>query len=156
MISPRSLCFFAPALFCAVVFLASATTAPAAQAPLVVDSDLVIPLKDMSSTAIFYPVEINGRIAEFFAVKAPDNSVRIVVNACQSCGPAGFTQIGDNFRCTACGQDFHITAIERQRGGCNPIPVGDRNKKIERDRIVLPLSFLKQVAGSRYAKGRRG
>ncbi len=152
----RSLCFFVPAFFCAAVFFSFASDVHAAQAAVVVDSDLVIPLKDMSSTAILYPVEVGGVIAEFIAVKAPDNSIRVVVNACQSCGPAGFTQNRDNFTCSACGQNFHVTVLEKQRGGCNPIPVGDKNKRIESDRIVLPLSFLKQVAASRYAKGRRG
>jgi uncharacterized membrane protein len=152
----RSLCFFAPAFFCAAVFFSFTPDAHAGQAPVVVDSDLVIPLKDMSSTAIFYPVEVGGVIAEFIAVKAPDGSIRVVVNACQSCGPAGFKQNRDNFTCSACGQSFHVTVLEKQRGGCNPIPVGAGNKRIDADNITLPLDFLKQVASSRYAKGRRG
>ncbi len=144
------------AVLCAALFVAALSVARAGQAPVTVDADLVIPLKDMSSTAIFYPVRVNGVLAEFFAVRAPDNTVRVVVNACQSCGPAGFTQIGDYFRCTACGQDFHVTVIEQRRGGCNPIPVGEKNKKLQQDAIVLPLAFLKQVAASRYARGRAG
>ncbi len=145
----------APILLRAACFLAFASAALAGQARSVVDADIVIPLKDMSATAVFYSVEVKGRVAEFFAVKAPDNSVRVVVNACQSCGPAGFAQNGEYFTCTACGQDFHVTVLEKQKGGCNPIPVGDKNKRIEADRIVLPRAFLQQVTASRYAKGRQ-
>ncbi len=152
----RSASCVLPALLCAALFPVFASGARAAQAPIVVDADLAIPLRDLSSTAIFYPVQVNGVVAEFFAVRAPDGTVRIAVDACQACGPAGFTQIGEYFRCTACGQDFHVSVIERRKGGCNPIPVGDRNKRVEADRIVLPLAFLRQVAASRYAKGRRG
>ncbi len=156
-LSSRSAGFFPWVFFCAAFFLASfASGAHAAPARVVVDSDLVIPLKDISPTATFYAVEIDGRVAEFFAVKAPDNSIRIVVNACQACGPAGFRQSGAYFICGACGQSFHVTGLEIRKGGCNPIPVGDRNKQIEADRIVLPLALLRQVASSRYAKGRQG
>lgn len=130
----------------------AAPTASAAHAPMTVDADLNIYLKDMSPTAVFYPVQLNGKVAEFFAVKAPDSTIRIVVNACQACGPAGFVQEGDNFICTSCNQKFHVTSLEKQKGGCNPIPVGDANKKIEPDRIILPVSFMKKVTESRFAK----
>ena len=140
------------ALSGAVFFFPSAPEACAGQRPMTIDSDLVIPLKDMSPIAIFYPVQIDGNIAEFFAVKAPDNTIRVVVNACQACGPAGFTQERDNFVCSACGQKFHVSTVERRKGGCNPIPVGDNNKKIGPDSITLELKFLRMVTTSRFAK----
>ena len=130
----------------------SSVGAYASQAPLTVDSDLVILLKNMSPTAIYYPVQIDGNIAEFFAVRAPDNTIRVVVNACQACGPVGFLQERENFTCRACGQKFHVSTLERRRGGCNPIPVGDQNKKMTADSIILEKDFLRQVTTSRYAK----
>lgn len=135
--------------------VALASGAWASQAELTVDSDLVIPMADMTSTAVFYPVQIDRNLAEFFAVRAPDNSVRVVVNACQSCGPAGYDQNRDYFVCRSCGQRFHVSNLERQKGGCNPIPVGEQNKKIEGGNVVLVKDFLRKVTTSRFAK-RRG
>ncbi len=134
--------------------LASASAARAAQAPVTVDADLAIPLADMSSTAVFYPVRIGGGLAELFAVKAPDGTVRVVVNACQSCGPAGYYQEGEYFVCSACMQRFHVSQLEKRQGGCNPVPVGQANKRIEADRIVLTKEFLKKVTTSPFAKER--
>ncbi len=145
---------FLAALFVAVI--AAAPVAQAAQAPVTTDTDLVIPLAAMSSNAVFYPVRLDGDLAEFFAVKAPDGTVRVVVNACQSCGPAGFYQEGEYFTCSACSQQFHVSVLEKRQGGCNPVPVGQANKRIEADRIILPKAFLKKVTTSRFARERRG
>ncbi len=145
------------AVLTAVLFsvLALGSIARASQAPVTTDADLVIPLADMSSEAVFYPVRIDGNLAEFFAVKAPDGTVRVVVNACQACGPAGFYQRGDYFVCSACNQQFHVTHLEKRQGGCNPLPVGQENKRVEADRIVLTKDFVKKVTTSRFAKERR-
>ena len=145
--------FFLAAMLFSVLALAPA--ARASQAPVTTDADLVIPLADMSSEAVFYPVRIDGNLAEFFAVKAPDGTVRVVVNACQACGPAGFYQRGEYFVCSACNQQFHVTHLEKQQGGCNPLPVGQGNKRVEADRIVLAKDFVKKVTTSRFAKERR-
>ena len=130
-------------------------SAQARQAGLTVDSDLVIPVRDISATATFYPVQINGDIAVFFAVRAPDNSIRIVVDACQACGPAGFRQEGEYFACKSCEQKFHVSVLEKKQGGCNPIPVGDANKVIGADSIVLKKNFLQKVTTSKFAKSRK-
>ncbi len=154
--NPLSLRPAAPAFLAALLFavLAFSPAARAAQAPVTVDADLVIPLSAMSAEAVFYPVRVGGGLAELFAVKAPDGTVRVVVNACQSCGPAGYYQDGEYFVCSACEQRFHVSHLEKRQGGCNPVPVGQANKRVEADRIVLSLAFLKQVTASRFAKQR--
>ncbi len=126
--------------------------AQAGQAELAVDRDVTIWLRDMSATAVFYPFQIGKRKSEVFAVRAPDNTIRLVVNACQTCGPAGYYQEGENFVCSACGQKFHVTHLEKRQGGCNPLPVGNANKKIAADRIVLTRDFLKKVTDSKFGK----
>ena len=140
------------ALLGLTLLILPASAADAGQAEMTVDSDLTIPLRDMSATAIFYPVQIDGNIAVFFAVKAPDNSVRVVVDACQACGSAGFRQEGEYFVCKSCEQKFHVSSLERKKGGCNPIPVGDANKVIGADSITLKKGFLKKVTTSKFAK----
>ena len=148
----KRICF--PALLCLACLCFSPPAAHAGQAAMTVDADLTIPLRDMSATAIFYPVQIDGDIAVFFAVKAPDNTIRVVVDACQTCGPAGFRQEGDYFACKSCDQKFHVDVLEKKKGGCNPIPVGDANKIAGNGSIILKKSFLKKVTTSKFAKNR--
>lgn len=135
------------------ILFGSQAQAQAAQAELAVDRDVTIWQRDISATAVFYPFQIGNRRSEVFAVKAPDNTIRVVVNACQTCGPAGYFQEGDNFVCSACMQKFHVTHLEKRQGGCNPLPVGDANKKVGPDRIVLGRDFLKKVTDSKFGKG---
>ena len=142
------------ALLAALSMAAAAPTAAAGQAPLTVDADVVILLADLSGAAVFYPAQINGNRAEFIAVQAPDKSYRVVINACQSCGDAGYVQKGDNFVCKNCGQSFHVSALEKQKGGCNPLPIPAKNKQVLADRVILPREFVGQVAAY-YARGRR-
>jgi uncharacterized membrane protein len=123
----------------AAVFPASGGEAPA------IDDDLVIAKKELSGVARFYPVVIEGYAMEIIAVVAPDRTVRVVFNACQACGPAGYRQKGDSVICKACGNAFKISALERQRGGCNPIPVGEKNRREDGANIVVGKEFLKQA-----------
>ena len=141
-------------LLSALALAAAIPEAGAGQAPLTVDADVNIILADLSATALFYPAQVNGNRAEFIAVRAPDNTYRVVINACQSCGDAGYNQQGENFVCKSCGQSFHVSNLEKQRGGCNPLPIPAKNKQVLADRIVLPREFVGQVAAY-YAKGRR-
>ena len=149
-------CFVRLSLVVMAVVITFAAEASAIQAEPAVDRDVTIWLRDISSTAVFYPFQIGNRRSEVFAVKAPDNTIRLVVNACQTCGPAGYRQEGEDFVCSACGQKFHVTHLEKRQGGCNPIPVGEGNKKIGPDRIVLTRDFLKKVADSKFGKPAKG
>jgi uncharacterized membrane protein len=126
-------------------FIAIAVAAGPAGGGEAVDSDLVIPLRELSTQVKYYDAEVEGERFSLFAVIAPDNTERVVLNACQSCGPAGFTQQGDAVACSACGQRFRISALEKERGGCNPIPVGVKNRQRDGDNIVITRAFLKLV-----------
>jgi uncharacterized membrane protein len=111
-----------------------------------VDSDLVIPLRELSTQVKYYDAVVEGERFSLFAIIAPDNTERVVLNSCQSCGPAGYRQQGDAVACIACGQKFKISELEKgRRTGCNPIPVGVQNRRRDGDDIVIPLAFLKQV-----------
>jgi uncharacterized membrane protein len=110
------------------------------------DSDLVIPVGEVSGKARYYSATIEGYPLQLFAVMAPDKSIRVVFNACQACGPAGFTQDKDSMVCSACGQKFKLSVLEQQRGGCNPIPVGEKNRSRDANGdIVISQVFLKQA-----------
>ncbi|MDR2390667.1 MAG: DUF2318 domain-containing protein [Planctomycetota bacterium] len=130
----------------ALAFLFAAAIFPAAGGEAaVVDGDLVIARKDLSNIARFYPVVIEGYTMEIIAVTAPDRTIRVVFNACQACGPAGYRQSGDSVICKACGNAFKLSVLERRRGGCNPIPVGEKNRRDDGANIVVAREFLKRA-----------
>ncbi len=111
-----------------------------------IDSDVVIPVKSLSGKARYFSATVEGYPLQLFAVVAPDKTVRVVFNACQACGVAGFNQKGDAMACSACGQAFKLSVLEQQRGGCNPIPVGEKNRSLNASGdIVIGYDFLKQV-----------
>ncbi|MFV0350851.1 MAG: DUF2318 domain-containing protein [Oscillospiraceae bacterium] len=118
------------------------------RADAVTDSDLVIPLADITETASFYPVVVDGTQLEVLAVKASDGTIRTAFNTCQVCYSSGrgyYQQEGDVLICQNCGNQFHMDEVEVTRGGCNPVPVGDENKTVTDTSITIPLKYLQEA-----------
>ncbi|GLC81575.1 DUF2318 domain-containing protein [Lacrimispora brassicae] len=108
---------------------------------------LVIPVKDISSTAKFYPVDVDGTQMEVLAVKAPDGTVRTAFNTCQVCYDSGrgyYKQEGDVLVCQNCGNRFPMNRVEVEAGGCNPWPVFDKDKTVTDESITISYDFLKE------------
>lgn len=134
------------AVIAIVVF--SLADKPAGKTPVVSNSDLVIPLSEVSETAAFYPVEIDGTQLEVLAVQAPDGSVRTAFNTCQVCYSSGkgyYVQEGDVLVCQNCGNRFRMDDVEVTRGGCNPVPIAFDNKNVNDDSITISKEFLAQA-----------
>lgn len=120
----------------------------APRADAVTDRDLVIPLADITETASFYPVVVDGTQLEVLAVKASDGTIRTAFNTCQVCYSSGrgyYQQEGDVLICQNCGNQFHMDEVEVTRGGCNPVPVGDENKTVTDTSITIPLKYLQEA-----------
>jgi uncharacterized membrane protein len=131
---------------CAALVLALAAQTAGAQQ--IVDRDIVIPIKEIGTTAKFYPAIIDGTRLEVFAVKAPDATIRTAFNTCQVCYSSGrgyYKQIGSVMVCQNCGNRFPLHRIEVQSGGCNPVPIFPANKKITDTTITIPLDFLRKA-----------
>lgn len=130
-------------MFAAGILLYLAMPAQAA-AP----GDLVIPVREISSAARFYPVEVDGVKLEVIAVKAPDGSIRTAFNTCQICFDSGrgyYKQSGGALVCQNCGSRFPLSQIELVRGGCNPVPILPENKALEGGNIIIAREFLIQA-----------
>jgi uncharacterized membrane protein len=130
----------------ALVLTLAAQAAAAQEVP--VNKDVVIPLGEITSTAKFFPVEIDGTRMEVLAIKAPDGSVRTAFNTCQVCYASGkgyYKQIGSVLVCQNCGNRFPANRIEVQNGGCNPVPIFPANKIVSGQTITIPLDFLRKV-----------
>ncbi len=109
--------------------------------------DLVIPVKEISSTARFYPVEVDGTKMEVVAVQSPDGTIRTAFNTCQVCYDSGrgyYKQEGDALVCQNCGNRFPMSRVEVEAGGCNPWPVFDKNKTVTDESITISYDFLKE------------
>lgn len=109
--------------------------------------DLVIPVKDISSTARFYPVEVDGTKMEVVAVQSPDGTIRTAFNTCKVCYDSGrgyYKQEGDALVCQNCGNRFPMSRVEVEAGGCNPWPIFDKNKTVTDESITISYDFLKE------------
>ncbi|WP_024294583.1 DUF2318 domain-containing protein [Lacrimispora indolis] len=108
---------------------------------------LVIPVKDISSTAQFYPVDVDGTKMEVIAVKAPDGTIRTAFNTCQVCYDSGrgyYKQEKDVLVCQNCGNRFPMSRVEVEAGGCNPWPIFDEDKTVTDESITISNDFLKE------------
>ena len=78
----------------------------------------------------------------FFAIRRPDGSIAVAVDACQICGAKGYYQHGNQLFCRNCDAPINIASIGAV-GGCNPIPL-----QVVRhgDVIAVALAQLAQEA----------
>lgn len=109
------------------------------------EGDLIIPVNDITTTATFYPVEVDGTTLEVLAVKAPDGTIRTAFNTCQICYSSGrgfYKQSGDNLICQNCGNIFGMGDVEVTRGGCNPVPIFSEDKTVDETNITISNEFL--------------
>lgn len=115
--------------------------------PSQTETEIFIPLSDLSSTAKFYSHESEGVTIRFFAVKDTTGDIHVAFDACDVCYEAkkGYRQNGDQMQCINCGKVFPITSIgtDNTAGGCWPsyLPM-----KIDGNKIVIQISDLTEKA----------
>ncbi|MDR1839804.1 MAG: DUF2318 domain-containing protein [Treponema sp.] len=118
--------------------------------PVIADQNLVIQIADITENALFYPVDIDGMRMEVLAVKAPDGTIRTAFNTCQVCYNSGrgyFVQTGTVLVCQNCGRRYRMNQVERQAGGCNPVPIFPANKTVTDSTITISKEYLNQARG---------
>ena len=131
-----------------------ASQAPAAAGSVTLapssNGDLVIAISDITPTAKFYPVELDGTKLEVLAVKAPDGTIRTAFNTCQVCYSSGrgyYKQEGNVLVCQNCGNRFGMDQVEVLSGGCNPVPIFPENKTVDATNITISGDFLAEAKG---------
>lgn len=108
---------------------------------------LVIAKDDISNTARFYPIKVDGVSMEVLAVKDTQGNIRTAFNTCQVCYTSGkgyYVQQGDKLVCQNCGNQYAVDQVEIQSGGCNPWPIFSKNKKETKKDIEISYDFLKE------------
>lgn len=121
------------------------------------DRDVVIQTADISETATFYTMDVEGTTMGLFALKASDGTIRTAFDTCQICNGspyAFFTQQGDKFQCQNCGNIYSAEMIEQERGGCNPVPIMADEKTQTDTEITIPLKLIKDNA-ERFANWKK-
>lgn len=112
------------------------------------NADLVISISEITETATFYPLEIEGTKMEVLAVKAPDGTIRTAFNTCQVCFDSGkgyYKQDGEVLVCQNCGNRFSMSDVEVTRGGCNPVPITAEYKTVTDESITISYDFLNEA-----------
>jgi uncharacterized membrane protein len=105
----------------------------------------VIPKSEISQTAKFYPYKVGKTAMEVIALKASDGTIRTALNTCQVCNgspKAYYEQQGDVLVCQNCGNQFKADMVEKERGGCNPVPIMKENKTEDENNITISKAFL--------------
>ena len=113
-------------------------------------NDLKIFTKDITETAKFYPYKVDNVDMQVIAVKATDGTIRTALNTCQVCFDSGrgyYVQVGQYLVCQNCKNRFHIDQVEQVKGGCNPVPILEENKKYEGDYIIISEDYLASQKG---------
>ncbi|MCX7614563.1 MAG: DUF2318 domain-containing protein [Clostridiales bacterium] len=107
--------------------------------------DITIVKNEITETAKFIPYNINGTYMELIAVKAPDGTIRTAFNTCQVCYNSGrgyYKQEGDELVCQNCGNRFKIGQVEKEKNGCNPVPILESDKTSDNTSITISEDFL--------------
>ncbi|MFT3952605.1 MAG: DUF2318 domain-containing protein [Oscillospiraceae bacterium] len=141
----------AAAAFALLTACASENNASGTNAPQTVAAgqSLVIEVADVTDDAGFYPVTVDGTSMEVIAVKAPDGTIRTALNTCQVCNGAAkayFLQVGDKLQCQNCKNTFTMDMVETTSGGCNPVPLFDKDKTVTAQTITVQYDTLKANA----------
>lgn len=86
----------------------------------IIDGKVVFPASDITGTASFFTVED----VTFFVGKNSSGDIVSHMNACQACGPAGFTQVGTAMKCKTCGLEYELDILGVDNpGSCWPFYV---------------------------------
>lgn len=106
---------------------------------------LTIQVADISETASFYPLTVDGTPMEVLAVKVADGTIRTAFNTCEICYDSGrgyYKQQGDLLVCQNCGNRFKTSQVEVQSRGCNPWPIFAKDKTVTEEAITISYDFL--------------
>jgi len=112
------------------------------------NGDIVIPIADITEKATFYTYNELDSKMEIIAVKASDGTIRTAFNTCQVCYSSGrgyYVQEDDLLICQNCGNQFSMDDVEVAKGGCNPVPIFDENKKVNDETITISKEFLEEA-----------
>jgi FTR1 family protein len=82
-----------------------------------------LPLRQVDDGRLHrYLAETDSGAVRFFAMRRPDGTIAVALDACQICGAMGYIQRGSQLYCRHCGAPINPASLG-VAGGCNPIPL---------------------------------
>ncbi|MBI5443561.1 MAG: DUF2318 domain-containing protein [Deltaproteobacteria bacterium] len=112
-------------------------------------SEVSFPLKDFDDgQARFFQLDGGSGVSiRYYAVKAPDGSLKTAYDACDACWASGkgYKQAGAVMICQNCRRKFEIVKIGEIHGGCNPAAL---KSQVKGGQVVIQLSDIQ--AGRHY------
>lgn len=112
-------------------------------------SGIEIKKVDVTNRASYYDYDADGTKVEVLALKAQDDSIKIVFNTCQVCYSSGkgyYIQVedeeGDELVCQNCGNRFSPDKLGIIKNGCNPLPILPENISDDGTTIKIDKNFL--------------
>lgn len=141
-------------MVCAIVVFAVSGKEPgsddtasgnAADAATETGGSFSIPVNKITTTAGFFPVELDGTAMEIIAVRDSDGNIRTAFDTCQSCYSSGrgyYEQNGDYLVCQNCGTRFTMDQIGIDASGCNPWPIFEEDRTVTDEEILISYDFL--------------
>ena len=119
--------------------------------------DLTIKVSELSQTPRFYATEANGTKMEVIALLAADGTVRTAFNTCQVCYSSGrgyYKAEGDELVCQNCGNRFTGDAVGMENGGCNPVPITEKDRS-EKDGVITVSGDILSQASAIFANWKK-
>ena len=110
-----------------------------------VDGAARIPLTQLADGDLHrFAATENGLEIRFWLYRKPDGKVATVLDACEICGPVGFTKGPNGIVCRNCAAPINGQSVGTA-GGCNPIPL-----KAEQTADAIVVREADLAAGARY------
>lgn len=121
------------------------TESTAASETISSGESLVINCSDITESASFYPINVDGTEMEVIAIRDDDGDIRTAFNTCEVCYSSGkgyYVEEGDYLVCQNCGNKFTAEDIGTEAYGCTPWPILDDEKTVTDSTIEISYDFL--------------
>jgi len=106
---------------------------------------VAIPLSELSDGLMHkYSMEIQGTLVRFFVIRSSDGTVKVALDVCYICPPAGYYMKEDSVICKNCDAPINFDTIGLP-GGCNPRVLKFR---VDGSQVVVDLVELEASAKS--------
>lgn len=109
---------------------------------------ITIVKSEITETPKFYSYKAGNTKMEVLAVKASGGTIRTAFNTCQVCYSSGrgyYKVVGNTLVCQNCGNVFKFDQVEKEKGGCNPVPILDEDKTDDGTTITISVDYLNQA-----------
>jgi high-affinity iron transporter len=142
------------ALSAEFVYNRAAAAPPPAPAVAADGSQVRLALTGLAHPEVhFFSTTIQGNTLRFLVVHKPDGTFQAALDACEICGPAGYTVRGKNLICRNCGAPIYIPSVG-SIGGCNPIALPSH---VEQGTLVIDFTkATKMPSGMQMPTGKEG